>query len=99
MFDSCIDDSYDAEPIAVREEKFPVARKQHTCMECGEPIPAGARYEYVKGLCDGSWFTHKTCWSCKVMRDSLFHSWTYGQVWQAFKYAYDFTPFEVPSSE
>ncbi len=99
MYDSCMDTSYDAEPIDVGDVRIRKARKKHRCQECWELICPGEHYEHVKGLCDGSWFSHKTCMSCKTMRDSIFHGWTYGQVWLDFEEEYGFSPFEVPDGD
>ncbi len=96
MYATCIDDGWDGEEVAVSTTYHRKARKEHRCGECGETIARGAKYEYVKGLCDGYWFSHKTCWSCKVMRDSIFHTWIYGSVWESFEYNYGFSPFKVP---
>ena len=45
------------------------ARVMHVCCECRQTIEPGQKYEYVRGLWDGSWSTHKTCISCKAIRD------------------------------
>lgn len=99
MYDSCLDSSYDAEHIEAGSVRIRKARKKHRCSECWELICPGDEYEYVKGLCDGSWFDNKTCMSCKNMRDSIFYGWTYKHVWFDFEEAYGFSPFEVPDAD
>lgn len=99
MYESCLDGSYDAEALEVCTVLIRKARKKHRCGECGEIIHPGEKYEYVKGVSDGYWMEAKTCWSCKIMRDNIFHSWTIGMVWEEFREVYGFSPFEVPTDE
>lgn len=40
------------------------AAKPHKCCECGFTIKIGDRYQYVTGLCEGSWFDCHTCKDC-----------------------------------
>jgi hypothetical protein len=49
---------------SVYEISFHRARKPHKCCECGGPIPAGARYEYLFMVFDGEadgYHTHLEC--------------------------------------
>jgi len=63
--------------------KIVTARKEHTCGECHEIIPAGAQYEYVAGCWEGRFDTHKTCIPCKRFRDEHFcDGFYYGMVWE-----------------
>jgi hypothetical protein len=50
-------------------EEIRRAAKTHQCGECREDIVKGTRYENVKGLWDGSMSTHKTCLSCREIRN------------------------------
>ncbi len=58
----------DTEPYTLFIEDIVTARKHHSCCECQEHICPGQKYERVKGLCDGSWSSHKTCLRCLTLR-------------------------------
>jgi len=60
----------------------PVARKEHTCGECGREIVPGENYERYEGIFDGHIDTHKTCLDCVSVRDAFFCSWIYGNIWE-----------------
>ena len=45
------------------------ARKEHECLECGEKILPGQKYEYVSACWDGQWGHAKTCWTCRLIRN------------------------------
>lgn len=66
---TCVCD-YGIDSPAVYDAQRPIARKQHTCSECGCPIEAGERYERVKTLYD-RWDTYRTCYRCLALRDHL----------------------------
>lgn len=78
-------------------ETNPKARVSHRCGECHREIVKGEVYERFRGLCDGSWFTAKTCIDCKSVRESLFCSWTYGTMWDDFRELYEGD--KLPSSD
>lgn len=68
---------------SVHDVTTPIARKHHTCVECGDPIARGTKYEHVKGLWDGRWDTYRTCLSCVEIRDHFAcDGWIYGQIWE-----------------
>ena len=46
-----------------------LARKEHTCCECPEPIKAGDRYHYFSGVWEGSGMSFKTCAACYYARE------------------------------
>ena len=58
----------DGDPPTLFRERWVKARKAHTCCECGQPIPAGVRYELANGLWDGDWGSYKTCERCAAAR-------------------------------
>lgn len=61
------------------DSKITKARKTHKCVECGETIKKGDRYEYTSGLWDGDFSVYKTCMNCLSIRDSFFcKGWGYG---------------------
>lgn len=70
------------EPAELYEATTPTARKPHTCCECRETIPVGARYEHVKAMWDGSWGTYKTCLSCVEIRNHFgCEGWLFEHLW------------------
>jgi len=74
----------------ILSDKVVMARKDHKCYECRRVIKKGEQYEYVSGLCDGDFFTHKTCTDCASIRGSFFcESWNYGQILEDLRYHLD----------
>ena len=66
----------------VFHEKTVKARKPHTCIECGDTIPVGARYRRETGLWDGDWRQYDTCFRCAAIRDDFMScGWEYGSMW------------------
>lgn len=47
------------------------ARKEHRCIECNGIIRVNERYEHVKSLFDGHWYTYHTCMPCANIARSL----------------------------
>lgn len=43
---------------ALLSESWPVARKQHRCIWCGEPIPIGEKYRREYSVFDGHFQNH-----------------------------------------
>ena len=96
MANSCIDGGYDDAPAEVLEEKIVKAKIHHTCGECFRTINPGESYEYVKGLWEGYWSTHKTCMPCVNMRDSLMcGNYCYGNVAETIAEALDMRRDEI----
>lgn len=57
----------EGEPFIYFRNSFPVARKEHTCIECGKVIKAGEKYENAFGIFrDGGKRaeSYKTCMGC-----------------------------------
>jgi len=78
---ACMIDSGEmCDPPAVFTETLVVAKKPHTCCECGDIIQPGQQYELVKGLWDGSWSKFRTCSICARIRRAYCCSWTYGDL-------------------
>lgn len=84
---SCSIDWYGPDVIRITH---PISRTEHVCVECGEVIQKGEKYEHVRGLWDGYWDTIKTCWPCKLIRDSFCSSWSYGGLRDNLKYCLGF---------
>jgi hypothetical protein len=72
------------------DERFPKARKEHRCCECGEAIQPGETYEYVKGCWDGEFSVYKTCMTCRAIRHDYCCTWVYGELREAMWEAFDF---------
>lgn len=69
-------------PASVWSSETRRSAKEHHCIECGEMIKRGDRYEYATGCWDGRWSTFKTCLSCVEIRDHFAcNGWIYGQLW------------------
>jgi hypothetical protein len=58
----------DCDAPAVFQTAWPIARKPHTCCECGGEIQIGAKYELSSGLWDNVWASYRTCQSCHAVR-------------------------------
>ena len=81
---SCMIDGYDvwesgAEGYSATQ---PTARKVHSCYECGREIAPGENYERYVAFGDDSASTFKTCLDCLSVRDLLFCTWVFGEIWQ-----------------
>lgn len=63
---------YDNGPT-IYDSRLVVARRDHKCCECRQPIKKGEVYERVKGLWDGSWSNFKTCLSCYDVWQRIHH--------------------------
>jgi hypothetical protein len=68
---SCACDWWDGPPVLMYTERWPRARVEHRCCECGEVISVGDTYHWQKYLCDGVWHENKTCRPCKSIRDDF----------------------------
>lgn len=83
--DVCIDMDYDGSNEFFTS-KVVTARKEHTCGECGEKIPRGAKYEYASGKTDGDFFDAKTCALCVEVRQAFVcGSYVFGELWDAIR--------------
>lgn len=65
MIDGC--DEY----AEVSSQKIVVARKQHTCCECGRKISPGERYRYAFQIYERSPYQYHTCEHCQVAQSWL----------------------------
>lgn len=75
--------SDDGETCSFYNQKLVTAKKPHQCTECGEVIPANAKYENVRGCWGGDFSVYKTCASCKEIRDHFScDGWVFGQLWE-----------------
>lgn len=82
---SCYIDG-DGDPPSVYSERLARAVMDYRCGECGEAIPRGTLYEYVKGLWDGCWSTHRTCLRCLGVRTDCFRGgWAFGALRDDFR--------------
>jgi len=82
----CFLDVYNGDPEATfLTKKIRKAYKEHRCGECGDTIPRGAKYEYVKGRWEGDFDEYKTCLTCVEIRSEIFCSYYYENVWDDLK--------------
>lgn len=67
----CVCDVGDGEPIECWTGREIVARKEHQCDECSEPISKGETHFFGKGVCDGSWMCYRCCIPCRRIAESF----------------------------
>lgn len=65
----CMIDDAD-EKYRIYSESFHVARKEHTCAECGRTIAKGEQYKRV-GALGARWVIWRTCSHCRIGQDWL----------------------------
>jgi len=71
----------------VLNEGWKTARKQHTCVECRIKIAPGNEYYQETIVFDGGIQTHRTCKTCKHIRDDLMcGGWYWGQMYEDLEY-------------
>ena len=102
MSDISCDCSVDTGGIcpSVHQKEWRRARKQHTCGECGDPISVGERHEYVSGLWDGRWDSHRTCAPCVAVRMRYCaHGFIYGGLAEQIEECLGFDYREVPERD
>lgn len=82
---------YDGDAASFYHETTPKARKTHTCIECRETIPIGARYTKSVGKWDGEFSTVRLCESCKEIGAEFSNggSWAYGTIWDELETNWD----------
>lgn len=62
------------------------ARKAHKCVECGEVIFPGTRYERASGIWDGEPLRFHTCLDCISVRSAFFcSSHEYSSMWDELR--------------
>jgi len=88
---------HDSGPDCFRETN-PIARKSHRCCECDREIAPGEKYERVDGIWEGYPRSYKTCIDCASVRNSLFCSYIYTEMWEALGESFNSCP-ELPSSK
>ena len=77
---SCIYVDSDNAPDFYRDRML-IARKEHTCGECGRTIEPGETYETFSGKWNFTFSTHKTCIECLSIRNAFFcESWIFGKI-------------------
>lgn len=75
-------------------ESRPVARKEHTCYECGSTIDVGEEYYRISGVWDGLFYTFKQCQICKnVWEEAIaegFECICFGELWETVGSEYEY---------
>ena len=79
----------DAEPLEGQTTKWPRARKEHHCIECGDVIPVGVQYQLITGVSDHRGWTFKTCEVCVAVRQLYVDTLLPGDCWPAFGQLYE----------
>lgn len=72
----------DEEYWLLYDSKSHVARKNHTCTECGRIIHKGERYKRQGGVTEDGWEFHKTCAHCDAASewlDVVCQGWIFGR--------------------
>jgi hypothetical protein len=60
------------------------ARKAHLCVECGEPIIPGERYEENTQTIEGQWYVNRTCeLCCRIRKDLACDCFVFGELREA----------------
>lgn len=63
------------------DSKDPIARKEHTCSECGRTIHKGETYNRAGGMTEYGFDWYKTCIHCQAASHWLqvvCHGWVFG---------------------
>lgn len=69
---------------------YPIAKKEHKCDECKRTIKRKEKYQHIKGMFEGDFFTHKVCSDCQSVIKTFFCGWSQGSVWDdLYTYFYD----------
>ena len=58
------------------------AHKEHRCCECGKTILPREEYRYESGKWDDEISSFRTCLDCLSVRDVIFCSYVYGNIWE-----------------
>jgi len=84
---SCDDNGERLDPCTIREV---TARKEYFCIECGEVIKVGEKYQKIKGRCCDSWGTYHTCLPCsRIVKDYCAPIGALREIlWDALKFDY-----------
>lgn len=80
----CLGGDYgDGEPYEWSECRYPRARKDHKCGECGRTIAKGEKYQRFSGKFDGELCDNVTCGQCAEIRDVFScEAWPiWGELW------------------
>jgi hypothetical protein len=76
------DVDYDTDVIQYYDE-IATAFREYKCVECGERIKPGNKYEFVWGVWEEWEQIYTTCMSCyQIRNDFLECGWTFGSVFE-----------------
>jgi len=86
MSKNCLLDLVDSEirPDFIKHS-VRTAKQPHQCCECGMAIAALEQYEYTAGAWDGDFRTFKTCLPCVEIRDELFCSFIFTEIYSSLE--------------
>lgn len=84
--DFSIEGDYDGDTAQFYNESTVKARKPHKCFECGETIPAGARYKRASGKWEGQMETYHFCAGCdEAAGEFVEGARNFGMLWEEFE--------------
>jgi hypothetical protein len=96
MFNCACDLNDDCESNEFYDSRWPVARKEHKCIECDSTINKGEKYQYCVGKSDGYLWTAKICKSCsQIGKDFCCGSWPIGELYSIIAEVNGFKPGEL----
>jgi hypothetical protein len=68
------------------EEIVVKSRRERTCHECREVIPAGTDHELCIGRYDGEWQRYRFCLPCsEIQKEFCEHGRVFGSTWEEFR--------------
>ena len=83
--DVCLDHGYDGYNVFYKE-RIVTARKLHHCVECGEEIRVGEKYELVNLKNEHGFQAIKTCAVCEEIRNAFIcGTWAFGELWESIR--------------
>lgn len=66
-----------------------IARRPHTCYECGAAIAVGQKYEYASGKSDGDFWSAHTCLICaEIGKAFSCEGRMHGCLWDDMEYCF-----------
>lgn len=83
------DESADCEPVEFHNTTTPVARKEHVCDECSEPIHKGDKYQKTAYKFEGRLGVDRLCGSCAESKAEFEYHVYGGDFWSHMREQWD----------